>query len=269
MDGIRLLSRCVSALAAAAMSTALAGPAVASPLPAVAPQPGHQSVASVARDDPPDVRGLSVDDARKVLQAWNRTVVIQVVPARLPAGVDESTVVVATSTLISQPTSPNVAAKEPVVRLTLGTRVPDLTGMTPTEATRALEERGLRLAAPTPQTEPTWVVTTQQVPPGSIVEFGLPVAATFAAPETSRPTIVLVSAAGLALLLLLLATALVIRASRRRTRRRRERLAAGVRLETHPGQVVGPDLTEQTGAVSVRLEPHHDRGTLRTEEVHR
>ena len=160
------------------------------------------------------------------------------------------------------------------MRLTLGTRVPDLTGLTPATATRALEERGLRLAPPTPQTQPTWVATTQQVQPGSIVEFGLPVAATFAAPEISPPesspsTLVLVGAAGLALLLLVLATALGIRASRRRTRRRRERLAAAVRLETYPGQMVGPDLIEHTPAVSVRLEPHHDRGTLRTEEVHR
>jgi PASTA domain len=276
MDGIRRLSRWTSVLIAVAVAGAmLATPAVASARSTIAPPSGQPlwqplwqpRAEQSALEDPPDVRGLSVDDARKALQAWNPNVVIQRVPERLPSGVDESTVVVATSTLVNQPSSPNVTVIRPVVRLTLGTRVPDLTGMTSAAAAQALAARGLRLGRPSPQPDPTWVVTTQQVPPGSIVEFGLTVAATFGAPETGPPTLVLIGAAGLALLLLALATTLGIRASRRRARRRRDRLAAAVRVETHPGQVIGPDLTEHTGTVSVRLAPHHDPGTVNMEEV--
>jgi len=287
MDGIRPLSRWMSVLtAAAAVGVALAvvaAPAVAGPPvaeSAVARPPVAESavaqlavagpaVVQSAREDPPDVRGLSVEDARKALQAWDRNVLIQVLPERLPSGVDESTVVVVTSTLLNQPSSPNVTVNRPVVRLSRGTRVPDLAGMTPSAATQALTARGLRLGPPSAQTQPTWVVTTQQVPPGSIVEFGLTVGATFAAPDDGLPMALLAGAAGLAFLLLALAATLGIRGSRRRARRRQDRLAAAVRLETHPGQVVGPDLTEHTATVSVRLEPHLDRGTLSTEEVHR
>ncbi len=278
MDGIRPLSRRTSALsavaaavAAAVVGAAFAAPAVAGPRASIAPAPGHtQPLAGQhVREDPPDVRGLSVDDARKALQAWNRNVAIQVLPERLPAGVDESTVVVISSTLLNAPSSPSITVQRPVMRLSLGSRVPDLTGMTTAEAAQALVTRGLRLSPPSPRPEPTWVVSAQQLPPGTIVEFGAPVSATFVAPETGPPNLVLVGAAGLLLLLLVLAIALSIRASRRRARRRRDRLAAAVRLQTHPGQVVGPELTEHAGTVSVRLEPHHDRGTLRMEEVHR
>ncbi len=278
MDGIRLLSRRTSALsavaaavAAAVLGLAPAAPAVAGPQVSTAPAPGQpQPLAGQhVREDPPDVRGLSVDDARKALQQWNRSVVIQLVPERMPAGVDESTVVVTSSTLLNPPSSPSITVQRPVMRLSLGSRVPDLTGMTSAAAAQALVTRGLRLVPPSPRPEPTWVVSAQQVPPGTIVEFGATVTATFAAPETGPPTLVLVGAAGLVLLLLALATAVGVRASRRRARRRRDRLAAGVRLETHSGQVVGPELTEHAGTVSVRLEPHHDRGTLRMEEIHR
>jgi hypothetical protein len=274
MDGIRLLSRRTSALSAvaAAVAAAVVGVALAAPAVAGAQVPTAQAqplAGQHVREDPPDVRGLSVDDARKALQAWNRSVVIQVVPERLPAGVNESTVVVASSTLLNPPSSPSITVQRTVMRLSLGSRVPDLIGMTSAAAAQALVTRGLRLAPPSPRPEPTWAVSAQQVPPGTIVEFGATVAATFAAPETRPPTLVLVGGAGLVLLLLGLATALAIRASRRRARRRRDRLAAAVRLETHPGQVVGPELTEHAGTVSVRLEPHHDRGTLRMEEIHR
>jgi PASTA domain len=263
MDG--LLSRWMCALTATAVvGVALAAPAVTDLRSSTSRQP---SAVHVVLEDPPDVRGLSVDDARNALQAWNRTVVIQVVPELMPSGVDESTVVVATATLLNPPSSPNVTAIRPVMRLALGSSVPDLTGMTPAEAVQALAARGLRLAPPSPQPQPSWVVTTQHVQPGVIVEFGVPVAATFAAPDTGPPMILLLGAAGV--VLLALATLLGIRTSRRRTRRRRARLAAAVRLETHPGQVVGPDVTEHDTTVSVRLAPHHDRGTLSTEEVHR
>ena len=249
--------------AAAAVGVALAASALATPALAA------PAVAQSAREDPPDVRGLSVEDARRALQAWDRNVLIQVLPERLPSGVDESTVVVANFTVLNEPTSPNVSVNRPVVRLSRGTRVPDLAGMTPAAATQALAARGLRLGPPPAETQPTWVVTAQRVPPGSIVEFGLTVGATFAAPDAGPPMVLLVSAAGLLLLLLVLATVLVVRGSRRRTRRRQDGLAAAVRLETHPGQVVGPDLTEHAATVSVRLAPHLDRGTLSTEEVHR
>ncbi len=250
-------------------AAAILGPAIA--IAGLWPgQPaGPPLSAHAALDDPPPVRGLSVDGARKILQDWDRSVVIQVVPEKLPAGVDESTVVVATATLLNPPSSPNVTVNRPVVRLALGARVPDLTGMTEPEAARALQLRGLALRRLSPQPEPTWVVTGQQFPPDSIVDFGFPITATFAAPDTGLPAAILVGAAVLALLLIALATPLGARTYRRRARRRRDRLAAAVRLETHPGQVVGPDLTEQTGTVSVRLIPHHHRGTLSIEEVQR
>src|SRR5262245_26182130 len=102
--------------------------------------------AASAAVDPPGVRGLSVEEARARLLDSDKAVTIQVVRAQLPAGVMASTVVVATATWLT-PTAPGTAAPRPQVRLALGVRVPDLTGLDSAAATRSLGDRGLRLRA--------------------------------------------------------------------------------------------------------------------------
>ncbi len=237
--------------------------ASAQPLPS-----GPTDWAQSAVAQPPPVRGLSVAEARKVLLDWNKNVVIQLVPQALPAGVDESTVVAVTATELTAQQTPGASANRPVVRLALGAQVPDLIGMTPQTATEALAARGLRLPRSTAAVDPSFVVTSQQVPAGSIVDFGFSVPVTFAAPETGPSTVVIASAVALGVLLLALA-AFAIRSVRRRNRRGRPQVATAVLLHSYPGQTVGPDLVERAESVSVRLEPHVDPGTVTLEEVPR
>jgi hypothetical protein len=224
-------------------------------------------------DPPPDVRGLSVDDARARLVAWNQSVTIQVLPTSLPAGVDPSTVVVAASTWLN-PVAVGATVVRPQVRLTLGPRVPDLIGLTQTQAVDALVARGLRLRSEPAQPAADWVVTAQRAPGGTIVEFGLTITATFAEPEpepettTDRTVLVAVAAGGVVALLVLLAGLLLLR-SRSRRRRPRPPAMETIEVRGHPGQVIGPELSEPGASVSIRLEAHADAGTLTVEEIRR
>jgi hypothetical protein len=217
-------------------------------------------------DDPPDVRGLSVTQARAKLTAWNDSVVVQVLPQQLPAGVDQSTVVVATSTWLNRSAQPGTAVVRPQVRLTLGTTVPDLSGSTPQQASRVLAARGLTLRMDPAQAGADWIVSAQRPAPGTIVEFGLAVGATFT-PPPSRPPWLLIGLVGGGLLVLLLLTVALVRAIRRPRRPRTPRELIQVR--SHPGTVIGPDLDELGTSVSVRLEPRYDPGTFTLEEAPR
>jgi beta-lactam-binding protein with PASTA domain len=233
---------------------------------------------AVRAADPPDVRGLSVADARAKLTAWNDSVVLQLLPQQLPAGVDQSTVVVVTSTWLNPSAQPGVAVVRPQVRLTLGSTVPNLSGSTPADATRVLAARGLKLRVEPAQVGPEWMVTTQQVAPGSIVEFGLTVGATFAAPPSPPPWRLIAVAAGGGLVVLLLIVALVRMARRPRTskqrtsKQRKPKQRApreSIQVRTHAGTVLGPDLDELGTSVSVRLESRYDPGTFTLEEAPR
>jgi beta-lactam-binding protein with PASTA domain len=241
--------------------------------------------------DPPDVRGLSVPDARARLTAWNDSVVLQILPQQPPPGVDQSTVVVATSTWLNPSAQPGAAVVRPQVRLTLGAAVPSLSGSTPADATRVLAARGLTLRVDPAQAGPDWIVTRQRVAPGTIVEFGVAVGATFTAPP-GHPPWTLIAVAGGGGLLVIGLVALLVRLARRpktpktpktpppttpkpqqsqqsqRTQKTRASKESIV-VRTHTGTVIGPDLDELGTSVSVRLEPRYDPGTFTLEEAPR
>jgi hypothetical protein len=247
MDAVRRLILLVAVVAAAV----LAGPGTSA------------RAAGRVAEPPPDVKGLTVSEARAQLTAWNQGVVIQTVPANLPTGVDQSTVVVVSYAWLN-PTG--AAVVRPQIRLSLGARVPDLAALTPAEADRALTTHGLRLRASPDQPAADWVVTGQRVPAGTLVDFGFTVGATFAAPPPPPvPVALIAGVAGAGLLVLVLLALLVTRAVRRSRRRRRPPEA--VEARGYAGEVVGPELAESGPSVSVRLEPHYDAGTFRLEEV--
>ena len=213
-------------------------------------------------EPPPDVKGLTVSEARAQLTAWNQNVTIQTAPANPPAGVDQSTVVVVSYAWLN-PVQTGAAVVRPQIRLSLGARVPDLAGLTPAQADRAVTTRGLRLEAAPGQPAAAWVVTGQRPAAGTLAEFGLTVGATFAAPPPPpRPWGLIAGVAGAGLVLLVLLALLLTRAVRRRGRTVEQVQARG-----YPGEVVGPELSEGGPSVSVRLEPHYDAGTFRLEEV--
>jgi beta-lactam-binding protein with PASTA domain len=216
--------------------------------------------------DPPDVRGLSVSEAKTRLTAWNDSVTVQLVPQSLPAGVDQSTVVVATATWLNPGAQPGVAVVRPVVRLTLGAGVPDLSGSTQAAATRVLAARGLTLRADPAQVGPEWTVTGQTLAAGTIVDFGQSVGATFAAPPSARPWTVVALIGGGALLVLALLVLLLVRVVRRRPT---APSGPSIEVRAQNGTVIGPDLDELGPSVSVRLEPRYDPGTFTLEEVPR
>ena len=142
--------------------------------------------------------------------------------------------------------------------------------------TRERRRRPSRRAAcgwrpPPAETQPTWVVTAQQVPTGTIVEFGLTVRATFAAPDAGPPMVLLVSAGGLAPPAARAGDSpRRSRPSRRSTRRRRGRARRRRTCwrPTRPGRRSGPDRARRR-----RCRCGWNRTTTaarsRTEEVHR
>ena len=250
MDAVRRLV--LAATLAVAALLAAPGPA------------GAMAVARAAAEPPPDVKGLTVSEARAQLTAWNSNVTIQTLPANPPTGVDQSTVVVVTYTWLN-PVQTGAAVVRPQIRLSLGARVPDLAGLTPAQADRAVTTRGLRLEAAPGQPAASWMATGQRPAAGTLAEFGLTVGATFAAPPPPpRPWILLAGVAASVLLPLVLVSVLATRAVRRR---RRGRTVERVEARGYPGEVVGPELSEAGPSVSVRLEPHYDAGTFRLEEV--
>jgi hypothetical protein len=118
------------------------------------------------------------------------------------------------------------------------------------------------------------------VPFGTAVSLFLdaPVIATTAAPAPSptatdrhrglrdRPVLVATVVGGSAgLFVLILGTGLALRRAARR--RGLEAGAPNISVQGHPGQVVGPQVSEAGPSLSVRIEPHSDPGTVSLEEV--
>jgi hypothetical protein len=233
------------------------------------------AASTVARPvDLPDVHGLSVADTRKVLQSWNKGVVITFEPdlKQLPTGATESTVVASRAAQVTQPAAELSAVNGPRVVVTLGARVPDLTGLSEPAARAALSELGLSMVADPVRPAADWTVSGQSIPAGEVAEFRPPVSVTFAAPAVvppppplrrpwlpvSLPVAIAIGAA--ALLLLILVTALVARGVRRGRRRARDRNhhpRPPERIEVHafPGQVIGPDVFDLPGAAPVGSVP--------------
>jgi hypothetical protein len=162
------------------------------------------------------------------------------------------------------PVQTGAAVVRPQIRLSLGARVPDLAGLTPAEAEKAVTTRGLRLEAAPAQPAAAWEVTGQRPSAGTLVDFGATVGATFAAPPPPpRPWALIAGVAGAGLLLLVLLALLLTRAARRRRHHVNERVEA----RGYAGEVVGPELSEGGPSVRVRLESHYDAGTFRLEEA--
>jgi hypothetical protein len=268
MTGLRRLVAVVL-LGLAAALVAPAAIALGSPGPTLA-RPG----------DMPGVYGLSVVDTRKVLQSWNQGVIITFQPdlKELPNGATESTVVASRAVQVAASPGDLKAAFEPQVIVTLGARMPDLTGMSEQAARAALSDRGLSMTAD-PSSPPTdWTVSGQSVPAGDVAEFRPPVRVTFAAPApppavvppaqvvplpdrrswlpVSVPVAIAIGAA--ALVLLILVAALVARGIRRGRRKRNDRdrdrhQRPPERIEVHAfaGQVMGPHVFDLPGAAPV------------------
>ncbi len=273
MGGIRTRALRVTATVAVAAALALSALLIGA------------TSAGARADDPPSVIGLSISDSRSELQKWNKAVVIAYVPPleSLPAGVDPSSVVVARSEWVNQVVT--AAALRPLFRLTLGSRIPDLSGLTRDQAADAIETRGLKFSVSSDPGKPDAVVESQNPQPQSIVEFGLGVTVALAADDeggvsTTTTTTVMLIAAGSGLGLALLILLGVLTARRVGRRRRTPTVPESIEVKAYHGQLIGPELTEpgpgttfaggdQRSSVSVRLEPHYDPGTFTLEEGRR
>jgi len=254
--------RCLLGLVVAVAGLVMAAPASAAP--AAGPWNAQRGP-----NDPPDVHGLNIADTVKVLQSWNKGVVIIFDPAlrQLPKGATQDNVVASRDGLVNQSTqSPQEfsAANGPRVLVTLGELMPDLTGLGESQARTVLANRGLTLD-PTPDRPPVnWVVTGQAYPPNSVVEF-VPVPAAFGPPAAPPPpppppgprvTLPVAIAIGAgALLLLGLVTALVSRGVRRSRRKHDKRPAEHIEVHAFAGQVTGPDVFDLPGAPPVASVP--------------
>jgi hypothetical protein len=259
---------------------------------AAAAQAATAGLADRRAPDPPDIVGYTVPEAEKALLAWNPNVSIDYVPSlkELPAGFTVDTVLVASSHLAS---AADLTAHNPRVVVNLGTKVPDLNGMTTVDAEKALAAVDMQSAAGRLRLAPDWVVVGQRpaagrvapfgslvtlletAPPGAVTTpSGLPAIPPIVAPPPPAPRLSLVAVSAIAggsLLLLILAVLAL--ASLARASRRRRRAAPAERVEVYgfPGQVVGPCLTVLSPggtspvdrSVSVRLEPHPDPGAVR------
>jgi hypothetical protein len=271
--------RCLLGLVVAVAGLVMAAPASAAPASAT-PAAGPLNVQR-APNDPPDVHGLNISDTVKVLQSWNKGVVIIFDPdlRQLPNGATQENVVASRDALVtpSSTASPQQlkefsAALGPRVLVTLGAVMPDLTGLTDSQARTILANRGLAFD-PTPDRPPaTWVVTGQGYPSGSVVEFSAPIPAAFGPPVTPPPPpppprpglkVSLPVAIGIgagALLLLVLLTTFLVRGLRRGNRPEKKQQDKSHRpehIEVHAfaGQVTGPDVFDLPGAPPVASVP--------------
>jgi hypothetical protein len=234
--------------------------------------------AAAAADDPPDVVGLTVDQATAALQNWNKSVVIMFVPSldTVPPSLGPEAVLVYASHLIPQTFRPSVVVP-PQVEVDLGTPLPDLTGLTSSAVDNLLTPLQLKADTLPPDFQPDWVVRTQRPPASTIVPFGSLVTVLLAAPppvtasptpviitEPPRPRVdpVLVAAVGGGSLALLLMVALVTTGSLRRRRRRRSPPPEQVEARAHAGAVSGPHLYSPVPGLSVRLEPRPNPGAV-------
>lgn len=121
--------------------------------------PGAAAAAGGEAPPPPDVLGLSLDAAVQTLQAAELSV--ELVPEVLPDGVDRGLVVVADQTSFSDPDGgPAVGS-----RLLLGARVPEVVGLSPSDAADAITATGLlSRVIDAPDGDPDGVLVDDQSP---------------------------------------------------------------------------------------------------------
>ena len=147
---------------------AVAGPVLVAAIALWATTP---AVAAPPSDLPPLI-GLQVDDVVRQLTALKVATELQ--PSSLPVGVDRSVVLVQDVVDISIHIDPGPTN---AVRLILGSRVPDLTGLSAAEAARVAGLRGLAVQR-SPADAPDGATVRGQVPaPATLVPLGSQVTA--------------------------------------------------------------------------------------------
>jgi beta-lactam-binding protein with PASTA domain len=124
-------------------ATALAAVGVVA-LSACSPAPAHRL------DPPPSTVDQSLEQARATLRRWCPTVTVQLVPDAVPPTADAANLVVTTQEYVAPSTEEkSCAAGVPqLVRLTVATTVPKLSGMTVGQARVAAARSGLVFTAP-------------------------------------------------------------------------------------------------------------------------
>jgi hypothetical protein len=251
MEGARRVARrWLTATAAAAAVGLLAALGAAAP-------------AWAARVDPPDVTGLSLPAAQEALQLWDKSVLLIVVPElkEIPSGMDQGNLLIVSSKWLNPDP---IDAVRPEVQLNLGTRMPDLTGLSFAAASTILTRHGLILATIPARPGPDLVAQSQTPEVALLIGVRSQVQVVFGqpsptAPTTSTPspvppvvrpwspglvaTVATAAGAGVALLALLGLLALR-RAARWRRRGHDQDVSEQIDVRTYAGQVVGPDLVE-------------------------
>jgi hypothetical protein len=244
--------------------------------------------AALADNDPPNVNGLSANEAALALQNWDKTVVVTFVPPldQLPPSLDPDSALVYASHLILPPLDVKPPTPlPPEVELDLGAAVPDLTGLTPSDVDSQLNPLEFK-GVPTPDGfQPDWVVQAQRPEAGTVLPFGSVVTEVLApasvlpstpsqtttppppppppAPAQRRFDPVLVAEVGGGSVAGLLLVALVTTSSlRRRSRRRRPAPVEQVEARPHAGPVKPPELVSALPSLSVRLEPRPNPGAV-------
>lgn len=128
--------------------------------------------------EPPNVVEQPIDEALSRLDEWNRSnwkgrAPIDQIPESLP--VDRSLGIV-----IDQAVDHDAP---PTVSVCVGTRVPDLTGHTLSEASTVLDKSALVAGVMQPDADDDWTVGEQSLPSGLLVPFGTEVGFTLLPPE--------------------------------------------------------------------------------------
>jgi hypothetical protein len=245
--------------------------------------------AALADNNPPNVNGLSANQATLALQNWDKTVVITFVPAldQLPPSLGPDDALVYASHVILPPLDFKPPTPlPPEFELDLGAAVPDLTGLTPSDVDSRLNPLEFK-GVPSPDGfQPDWVVQAQRPEAGTVLPFGSAVTVVLAPasvlpstpnlsttpvapppppppPPPRRFDPVLVGEVGGGSLAALLLIALVTTSSLRRSRRRRRPPPVEqVEARPHAGPIQPPELVSSLPSLSVRLEPRPNPGAV-------
>lgn len=224
--------------------------------------------------DPPEVTGLPLAEAERLLRDWEPKVVIAYAPplTQLPPEIDRSRLVAAKGTWLNPDPIDSTA---PRVEVALGALVPDLTGLTADQARDGLAPLGLRDNAIPATAGDDWLVTGQRPKAGTVVPLRSLVTAILSLPTaTASPTpiqpgppardrwVPVAAVTGGGLLVLALLGTLVLRRRRRRGRGGPERIET--RAFAGPPPTV--ELTGTGPPVSVRLVAGYAPSTVRLEE---
>lgn len=263
------LGFCGGAVASASTSGWAAGTVAARPAQLAQPAQGQP--------EPPEVRGLRLPVAREaVVRRWYPnapTLVIVLVEPAVPAGVAEDDAVVTDQVVVQYLGQGDDVNPRAVIRLVVGTAVPELVGLTAEEARERAEAVGLSVGV---GGDPGGRVASQEPAAGVVVRFGSGVRVQLAAVATTEPPVgsapaaptprwPWVALAGGGLLVLVGGGGVALR---QRQRRRRAEPARTVRCEPHPDP--RPELSVRAVGdgidLSFRVRPRADAGTVTVEE---